>query len=85
VYNKRKQLNQKREEDGNISNITSGKREENPMIINNISNITPIPEEAENLTPNEKESKNKKGGKRKSSLLSNKNLVLSNLKFNSLF
>jgi hypothetical protein len=84
VYNKRKQLNQKREEEGNISNITPGKREENSMILNNISNITPIPEEAENFTPNEKESKNNKAGKRKSSLLSNQNLLLSNLKFNLL-
>jgi len=44
-------LNQKKDEEFNISNMTSGKKEE-IMILNNISNITPIPEEGDKLNNN---------------------------------
>lgn len=69
---------QKKEEE-NISNMTPGRAENNPLVINNISNITPV---SDNETP--VPNTNNKNKKMRGSMISNQNLLLSNKKLLSL-
>jgi hypothetical protein len=66
-----------KKEEENISNITPGKGENNPLVINNISNITPVSEN-DTAVPNT----NAKNKKMRGSIISNQNLLLSNSLYN---
>lgn len=75
VYNRKKLLAQKKEEE-NISNITPGRADNNPLVINNISNITPV---SDNETP--LPNTNNKNKKMRNSIISNQNILLSKYLF----